>query len=65
MSGFAGYVGQVPIDWRLVGLFTGVAAVGALLGTRLNRHVSQVRIKQGFALLILILGGYLVVRNLT
>src|SRR5688572_6741490 len=65
MSGFAGYVGQVPIDWRLVGLFTGVAAVGALLGTRLNRHVSQVRIKQGFALLILTLGTYLVIRNLS
>ncbi len=47
-----------PIDWPLVGTFTGVAAVGALAGTRLNRHVSQVRIKQGFALLILILGGY-------
>jgi uncharacterized protein len=64
-SGFAGYIGQVPIDWQLVGLFTGVAAVGALLGSRLNRHVPQVRIKQGFALLILTLGTYLVIRNLT
>ena len=65
LSGFVGYIGQVAIDWRLVGLFTGVAAVGALLGTRLNRHVPQVRIKQGFALLILTLGTYLVIRNLT
>jgi uncharacterized membrane protein YfcA len=64
LSGFAGYIGQVAIDWSLVGVFTGVAAIGALLGTRLNRHVSQVRIKQGFALLILILGGYLVIRQL-
>jgi uncharacterized protein len=64
LSGFAGYIGEVPIDWRLVGLFTGVAAVGALIGTRLNRHVSQVHIKRAFALLILILGGYLVLRQL-
>lgn len=64
LSGFAGYIGQEPIDWSLVGAFTGVAAIGALLGTRLNRHVSQVRIKQGFALLILVLGSYLVLRNL-
>jgi hypothetical protein len=63
LSGFAGYIGQEPIDWTLVGLFTGVAALGAVLGTRLNRHVSQVRIKQGFALLILTLGGYLVLRQ--
>ena len=63
LSGFVGYIGQEPIDWSLVGAFTGVAAIGALLGTRLNRHVSQVRIKQGFALLILVLGAYLVIRK--
>lgn len=64
LSGFAGYIGQEPIDWALVGTFTGVAAVGALLGTRLNRNVSQVRIKQAFALLILTLGSYLVLKQL-
>ncbi len=63
-SGFAGYIGQEYIDWTLVLSFTGVAAVGALLGSRLNRRVPQVRIKQGFALLILVLGGYLVLRAL-
>jgi uncharacterized membrane protein YfcA len=64
LSGFAGYIGQEPIDWALVGVFTGVAAVGAILGARLNRHVSHVRIKQGFALLILTLGSYLVIRQI-
>lgn len=63
LSGFVGYIGQEPIDWALVGTFTGVAAVGAVLGTRLNRRVSQVRIKQGFALLILGLGTYLILRE--
>jgi uncharacterized membrane protein YfcA len=62
LSGFVGYIGQEPIDWTLVGSFTGVAAAGAVLGTRLNRHVSHVRIKQGFALLILSLGSYLILR---
>jgi len=55
LSGLAGSIGQVAIDWPLVGVFTSVAAVGAVLGTRLNRYVPQVRIKQGFALLILVL----------
>ncbi|HEX9563219.1 MAG TPA: sulfite exporter TauE/SafE family protein [Gemmatimonadaceae bacterium] len=64
LSGFAGYIGQEPIDWSLVGSFTGIAAVGAILGTRLNRRVPQVRIKQGFALLIITLGGYLIIRRL-
>ena len=55
LSGFAGNLGQVAIDWPLVGVFTGVMIAGAILGTRLNRYVPQVRIKQGFALLILVL----------
>lgn len=55
LSGFAGSIGLVPIDWSLVGIFTGVAAVGAIIGARLNPYVPQVRIKQGFALLILVL----------
>ncbi len=64
LSGFAGYVGQVPIDWRLVSSFTGVAALGAVLGTRLNQRISQVRLKQSFAVLIIALGGYLIIRRL-
>lgn len=64
LSAFVGYIGEVPIDWALVGSFTGVAAIGTLLGTRLNRHVPQVRIKQGFALLILTLGSYLVLKQI-
>lgn len=64
LSGLAGSVGQVAIDWPLVGVFTSVAAVGVLLGTRLNRYVSQVRIKQGFALLILVLLTIQVLRTL-
>lgn len=65
MSGFVGYIGQVPIDWALVSSFTGVAAVGAVVGTRFNRRVPQRRIKQGFAVLIIVLGGYLVARRLS
>ena len=64
LSGFAGNIGQVDIDWPLVGIFTGITAVGATLGTRLNPYVPQVRIKQGFALLILVLLAVQVFRTL-
>lgn len=64
LSGFAGYIGQVPINWGLVGSFTGVAAIGALAGTRMVRHVPQARIKQGFAVMILLLGTYFALRKL-
>jgi hypothetical protein len=64
LSGFLGYVGLVPIDWPLVLSFGGVAALGAAVGTRLNRRVAQRHLKLGFALLILALGAYLILRRL-
>ena len=64
-SGVAGYVGQVSFDWTLVGWFTACAAVGAIAGTRLMRRVPAARIKQSFAIMILVLGTYLVIRRLT
>ena len=63
ISGFVGYIGTVPIDFALVGSFTAVAAVAALAGTRASRKVSPARIKQGFAVLILVLGTYLIFRR--
>jgi hypothetical protein len=63
-SGVAGYIGQVPFDWRLVAWFSGVAAIGAVAGTRFMRRLPSARIKQGFAILILVLGAYLIVRRL-
>jgi uncharacterized membrane protein YfcA len=64
-SGVAGYLGQVPFDWRLVAWFTSVAALGAVVGTRVMRRLPAARIKQAFAIMILVLGTYLVIRNLT
>lgn len=63
IAGFAGYLGQVPIDWPLVGTFSATAAIGAIVGTRFLRHVPQRRVKQSFAILILVLGTYLVVQR--
>lgn len=64
LSGFAGYIGRVAINWPLVVSFTGAAAVGAVLGTRLSRRMPQQRIKQSFALLIIVLGSYLILQRL-
>lgn len=64
LSGFVGYIGMVQIDWPLVIEFTGLAAVGAILGTLVAPHVPQRRIKQGFAITILLLGTLVVARRI-
>lgn len=63
LSGFIGYIGLVPIDWPLIASFGATAAVGAVIGTRYMRRVPQRRIKQAFAILILVLGAYLVAQR--
>jgi hypothetical protein len=63
LSGFLGYIGQVPIDWPLIGSFSATAAIGAIIGTRILRRVPQRRIKQAFAILILVLGAYLIAQR--
>jgi hypothetical protein len=63
LAGFVGYIGQVPMDWSLIGAFTSVAALGAVIGARLVPFVPQRRIKQGFAMMIILLGGYIVLRG--
>jgi uncharacterized membrane protein YfcA len=62
-SGVAGYLGQIAFDWPLVGWFTGLASLGAIVGTRLVRRLPAARIKQAFAIMILVLGTYLVIRR--
>lgn len=63
LTGFVGYIGLVPIDWPLIGSFSATAAIGAVLGTRMLRHVPQRRVKQGFAILIIVLGAYLIAQR--
>ena len=63
MAGFVGYIGQVPMDWSLIGAFTSVAALGAVIGAKLVGFVPQRGIKQGFAVMLLLLGGYIVLRG--
>lgn len=63
VSGFAGYIGQVTIPWGFVLGFTGVAAAGILVGTRLVRYVSQAALKQGFAVFLLLMGTFIFYKN--
>ncbi|HEU4879198.1 MAG TPA: sulfite exporter TauE/SafE family protein [Gemmatimonadaceae bacterium] len=63
MAGFAGYAGAVPIDWYLVAWFTGVAAVGSILGTLMSKRVPQQRLRQVFGVLLIGVSLYVLYRR--
>jgi uncharacterized membrane protein YfcA len=63
LSGFAGYLGTVPIDWNLVGWFSGIAAIGSICGTLVSRRVPQRHLRQVFGLLLIGVSLYVLYRR--
>ena len=61
VSGLAGYLGRVPIDWRGTASFTLMAVAGVVAGTRVARWVSPIRLRQAFALFLVTIGLFMLV----
>jgi uncharacterized membrane protein YfcA len=62
-AGFAGYLGQVEVDWAFMGLFTAVSIAGILLGTWLVRFVPQHALQRAFAVFLVLMGGFILYQN--
>lgn len=56
-AGFARYTGTLSLDWGGIGIFTGLAMLGVLIGTRLSRRASQQALRHGFAIFLLVMGA--------
>ena len=63
LSGFAGYAGTVPIDWSLVIWFTGIAAIGSIVGTMISKRVPQRHLRQVFGVLLIGVSLYVLYRR--
>jgi hypothetical protein len=62
-SGFAGYMGAVPIDWALMGGFTAVTVVASFAGTRIAHRFSQDTLKRAFAVFLLFVATYILLKS--
>lgn len=63
-AGFLGYVTHVDVAYAQVGWVILASVAGALLGSRLSRHVPPARLRKGFALLVLVMGAFVLWREL-
>lgn len=63
LSGFAGNIGTVPIDWTLIAWFSAVAAVGSVIGSALSKRVPQRQLKQVFGVLLVGVSLYVLYRR--
>jgi uncharacterized membrane protein YfcA len=64
VAGFAGYAGEVPIDYSLMGIFTAVAVVGSVAGTRLAHHLSPEMLKKAFAVFLIFVASYILLKTM-
>ena len=62
-TGFAGYVGAVPIDWGLMASFTTVTVVGSFAGTRLAHRFSQGALKRSFGIFLVFVATYILLKS--
>jgi hypothetical protein len=64
LIGFTGDFGHFDIDWRLLFSVTAIAIVGIFIGNRLTRKVDGEKLKTGFGWFVLVIGAYIIVREL-
>ncbi len=62
-AALAGY-GVSEIDWGIAVPFVACTIAGLVTGSRLAPHVPAARLKQGFAVLLLLVGTFVIFQNL-
>jgi uncharacterized membrane protein YfcA len=59
------YHGPLAFDWGAIALFSAIAFVGVAAGNRLVKHAAQPALRKGFAVLLFVMGGALLLRVLS
>lgn len=62
-SGFLGHFGEAPPRWPLAFLFAALAAAGVLAGTALAKRLPVARLRQGFAVMVILTGAFVLWQN--
>jgi uncharacterized protein len=64
LFGFLFSLKQFEYDWMILLSFTALATIGIFLGSKLSEKVSGASLKKGFGWFILLMGIYIIVREL-
>ncbi|MFM2139495.1 MAG: hypothetical protein RJA57_1802 [Bacteroidota bacterium] len=64
LIGFTGDLSNYAMDWPLLGKVAALAIAGIFVGDRLSRRVETDRLKKGFGWFVLVMGLYIIAREL-
>ncbi len=64
LVGFLGDIGRHAIDWKFIVGVSAIAIFGSFIGGYLNQKVNSSKLKKGFGWFVLIMGVYIIVKEL-
>jgi uncharacterized protein len=64
LIGFTGDIGKVEMNWTLLLTVTGLAITGIFIGNQMSKKLSPDRMKKGFGWFVLVMGIYIIVKEL-
>ncbi len=64
LIGFTGDLSNYQMDWKLLGMVTVLAIIGIFMGNALSKKVSGEKLKKGFGWFVLVMGVYIIVKEL-
>jgi uncharacterized protein len=64
LIGFTGDLGKAAMDWKLLLTVTALAIAGIFIGNRLSKKISADSLKKGFGWFVLIMGIYIIIKEL-
>lgn len=62
-AGYLGHFGEAPPRWPLALLFAALAIAGVLAGTVLAKRLPVARLRQGFAVMVIVTGAFVLWQN--
>lgn len=64
LIGFTGALKDIEVDWALLLPFTGIAAVGIIIGASLSKKVPSAKLKPAFGWFVLVMGAFIVIKTM-
>lgn len=62
-SGFVGYLGQVEMPWKDLGLFSLFAVIGIFVGSQLVKSIRAEALKKAFGIFLIVMSGFILFKN--
>lgn len=64
LIGFLGDIGNIPIDWEFLLIFTTLSIIGIIIGIYLNNFIDGKKLKKGFGWFVLSIAIYIIIKEL-